>query len=281
MLASVLTKTLRDQGRSLLAWSVSLALIVAMYAAVWPSVRDQPSMSDFIDQMPEAFRSMFATSGADMSTPTGYIQIELLSFMGPIAILIYAVGAGARAIGGEEDRHTMDLLLSNPVGRGRVVLDKFLAMAVGTFLLAAVMGVSLVLEGKLVDLQLPADKVAATMLHLALLGVVFGALALALSAGTGRTGLSRGVPGALAVYRLHRQRTGAAGGRFRPGPAGLAVLPVHRARPAAAGRCLGRRRRLGVHHRGAGGARRRRIPTTGRRRLSASLSYRDRATSRS
>lgn len=199
MLVSVLAKTLRDQGRSLLAWSVSLALIVAMYAAVWPSVRDQPSMSDFIDQMPEAFRSMFATSGADMSTPTGYIQIELLSFMGPIAILIYAVGAGARAIGGEEDRHTMDLLLSNPVGRGRVVLDKFLAMAVGTFLLATVMGVSLVLEGKLVDLQLPADKVAATMLHLALLGVVFGALALALSAGTGRTGLSRGVPGALAV----------------------------------------------------------------------------------
>jgi len=200
MLASVLAKTLRDQGRSLLAWSLSLVLLVAMYAAVWPTVRDQPSMGDFIDQMPEAFRSMFATSGADMSTPTGYIQIELLSFMGPIAVLLYAIGAGAGAIGGEEDRHTMDLLLSNPVGRGRVVLDKFLAMALGTFLLTAVMGVSLVLEGKLVDLELPPDKVAATMLHLALLGVVFGALALMLSAGTGKTGLSRGVPAALAVF---------------------------------------------------------------------------------
>lgn len=199
MPANVLVKTLRDQRRSLLAWSLSLVLIVAMYAAVWPSVRDQPSMSDFIDQMPEAFRSMFATAGADMSTPTGYIQVELLSFMGPIAVLIYAVGAGAGAIGGEEDRHTMDLLLANPVGRWRVVLNKFLAMALGTFLLAAVTGASLVLEGKLVDLDLPADKVAATMLHLALLGVVFGALALALSAATGRTGLSRGLPGALAV----------------------------------------------------------------------------------
>ncbi len=199
MLVSVLAKTLRDQRRSLLAWSLSLALIVAMYVAVWPSVRDQPSMGDFIDQMPEALRSLFATSGADMSTPTGYIQVELLSFMGPIAVLIYAIGVGAGAIGGEEDRRTMDLLLSNPVGRTRVVLDKFLAMALGTFLLAAVMGLSLVLEGKLVDLELPPDKVAATMLHLALLGVVFGALALALSAGTGHTGLSRGVPGALAV----------------------------------------------------------------------------------
>ncbi|MEO5314810.1 ABC transporter permease subunit [Pseudarthrobacter sp. CC12] len=199
MLASVLLKTLRDQGRLLVAWAVSLALVVAMYAAVWPSVKSQPSISAFIEQMPEAFRSLFATSSADLSTPTGYIQVELLSFMGPIAVLIYAVSSGAGAIGGEEDRHTMDLLLANPVGRGRVVVDKFLAMVAGTFLLAAVMGLSLVLEGNLVDLVLPADKVAAAMLHLALLGVVFGALALALSAATGRTGLSRGVPAVLAV----------------------------------------------------------------------------------
>jgi ABC-2 type transport system permease protein len=37
------------------------------------------------------------------------------------------------------------------------------------------------------------------MLHLALLGVVFGSLALALSASTGRTGLSRGIPAVVAV----------------------------------------------------------------------------------
>lgn len=198
MLANVLLKTLRDQGRLLVAWAVSLALIVATYAAVWPAVKSQPSISSFIEQMPEAFRSLFATSSADMSTPTGYIQVELLSFMGPIAVLIYAISSGAGAIGGEEDRHTMDLLLSNPVGRGRVVVDKFLAMVLGTFLLAAVLGISLVVEGSMVDLVLPAGKVAAAMLHLALLGVVFGTLALALSAGTGRTGLSRGVPAVLA-----------------------------------------------------------------------------------
>lgn len=149
MLTSVLTKTLRDQARGLLGWSVSLALLIAMYVAIWPTVRDQPSMGDFLDQMPEAFRSLFASTGADMSTPTGYVQVELLSFMAPIAVLMYAIGAGAGAIGGEEDRHTLDLLLSNPVSRSRVVLDKFLAMAAGTFLLAAVMAVALEVEGVL------------------------------------------------------------------------------------------------------------------------------------
>lgn len=199
MLTSVLTKTLRDQARSLIGWSVSVALLVGMYVAFWPTVRDQPSMSDFLDQLPEAFRSLFASSGADMSTPTGYVQVELLSFMGPIAVILYAVGAGAGSIGGEEDRHTLDLLLSNPVSRTRVVLDKFLAMAAGTLLIAAVMGVALIVEGRFAELELDVGMVAATMLHLALLGVVFGTLAVALSASTGRAGISRGVPAVLVV----------------------------------------------------------------------------------
>ena len=45
---------------------------------------------------PPAFRNLFAMAGADMSTPVGYVQIELLSFMGPVLVLLYAVGAGRR-----------------------------------------------------------------------------------------------------------------------------------------------------------------------------------------
>ncbi len=104
MLRSVLTKTLYDQRRAFPAWVVGLALLVAMYVAIWPSVRDQPSMNQFLDEMPEAFRALFAMSGADMSTPVGYIEIELLSFMGPLLLLIYAVGTGAAAVAGEEER---------------------------------------------------------------------------------------------------------------------------------------------------------------------------------
>ncbi|HET8594861.1 MAG TPA: hypothetical protein VFM07_06410 [Intrasporangium sp.] len=44
-------------------------------------------MQDFPDLMPQALRNLFAMSGADMSTPTGYIQVEFLSFMGPIFVI--------------------------------------------------------------------------------------------------------------------------------------------------------------------------------------------------
>jgi ABC-2 type transport system permease protein len=199
MLRSVLVKTLYDQRRALLAWTVSLVLLVAMYVAIWPSIKNQPSMSEFLNTMPEAFRALFAASGADMSTPVGYIQIELMSFLGPLIVILYAVVSGSAAVAGEEDRHTLDLLLANPVSRARIVLETAAAMVVGTFLLAAVTGVALILEGRVADMALPAGGVAAAMLHLALLGVVFGALALAIGATVGHLAASRAVPAVVAV----------------------------------------------------------------------------------
>jgi ABC-2 type transport system permease protein len=199
MLRTVTTKTLFDQRRSLLAWSVSVVALVAMYAAIWPSMSKQPSMSQFLDQMPEAFRALFAASGADMSTPVGYVQVELMSFIGPMVLLLYTITAGASAIAGEEDRHTLDLVLANPISRARLVLEKLAAMVVGTMLLAVVLGVCLVAEGRPAGLDLPVGRVAAAMLHLALLALVFGALAAAIGAATGHPGAARGVPAVLAV----------------------------------------------------------------------------------
>ena len=199
MLRDVTLKTFYDQRRGLVAWAAGLLLLVAMYVAIWPSIKGQPSISDFLQNMPEAFRSLFATSGADMSTPVGYVQIELLSFMGPLLLILYAVMAGAAAVAGEEDSHTLDLLLANPISRSRLVLEKAAAMVLGTLGLAAVLGVGLVVEGSLADMQLPAGKVAAAMLHMALLALVFGSLALAIGAVFGHAVAARAVPVGVAV----------------------------------------------------------------------------------
>ena len=199
MLRNVLLKTIRDQRRSYAAWCAGVVLLVAMYVALWPSIKGQPSMQDFLNQMPPAFRNLFALSGADMSTPVGYIQVELLSFMGPVLVLLYAIGIGSSTVAGEEDRGTLELLLTTPASRGRVLVDKAIAMAAGTLGLSALLGVALVVEGALASMDLPAANVAAAMFHLGLLGLVFGSLALAIGAGTGRPGLSRAVPVVLAV----------------------------------------------------------------------------------
>lgn len=199
MLHNVATKTLFDQRRALLAWTISLALLVGMYVAIWPSIRDQPAMTDFLDSMPPALRSMFAMSGADMSTPVGYVKVEMLSLMAPLLVLLYAVTTGAAAVAGEEDRHTLDLLLANPVSRARLVVDKLLAMTVGIVLLAGATALALMMISPLADMSLPVGPVVAAMIHLALLALVFGTLATAVGAATGNLAAARTVPAVTAV----------------------------------------------------------------------------------
>ena len=52
--------------------------------------------------------------------------------MVPLLLLIAAIGAGARATAGEEERGTLDLLLANPISRRRLVLEKLAALAAET-----------------------------------------------------------------------------------------------------------------------------------------------------
>ncbi len=199
MLADTGLKTLYDQRRALLAWTASLVGLVAMYAALWPSVRDQSMFNDYLDKMPAALRSLFTASGADMSTATGFVQVELFSLMAPLLLIVFSIGAGASAIAGEEDRHTLELLLANPVSRRRIVLEKLAALVVGTAVLATGTALALLAAGPLTGMSLPPGGVLAAMLHMTLLAVVFGAFALAVGAGTGRSGPSRAVPAVAAV----------------------------------------------------------------------------------
>ena len=184
MRPSVTLETLRGQRRSLLVWSVALAGLIAMYVAVYPSVEGSgSSFSKLIEQMPDAYKALFTTGGGiDFSTPAGYLNVELFTFMGPIVVLLYAISSGASAIAGEEDRHTMELLLVNAVGRRRVLLEKFAALAAGVTCLVSALWLALLLEGRLAGMDVPVADSAAALAHLGLLGIEFGSVALLVGA---------------------------------------------------------------------------------------------------
>ena len=70
MRPSVTLEAVHSQRRSLHVWSVALAGLIAMYVAVWPSVKGQgSSFSKLIDEMPEAYKALFTTGGASTSPP--------------------------------------------------------------------------------------------------------------------------------------------------------------------------------------------------------------------
>jgi ABC-2 type transport system permease protein len=200
----VARKTLRDQRRALTGWAIGMAGLVVMYSAFYPSVKANASqLNKYMETMPEAFKQMIGR--ADITSPTGYIQTELFAIMAPLLLLIFAIGAGARATAGEEEAGTLDLLLANPVRRRSVVLEKFGAMVLAAAGIGVVLWATVALFGPVVGLRVSLEKLAAAVASAVLLGIAFGAIALLLGCWRGHRGLAIGVTASLAVatYLLH------------------------------------------------------------------------------
>ena len=106
---------------------------------------------------------------------------------------------GGDLLAGEEDRGTIDILLANPISRGRVLLEKWAALVAGVTATGAALAAGLAVAIPSVDLRIDAAGAAAAVISVVLLALVFGSLALTVGAATGRRGIARGTAAVLAV----------------------------------------------------------------------------------
>jgi ABC-2 type transport system permease protein len=200
VLSNVFAKSLRDVRRSLAWWSLGLVGLVAMMAAVYPTVRDNPDLNKLVKEYPEALKAFISFGGeVDYTSGAGYLGSELFSFMIPLLLLVAAIGAGSRAIAGEEEKGTLDLLLANPVSRRRVLLEKLGALAFEVVALGFVLWLSLWIGSRAATMKVSAGHLAAGATAAAILAIAFGTIALLVGAASGRRGLAVGLSAALAV----------------------------------------------------------------------------------
>lgn len=200
MLRNVLLKTVRDQRRALMWWSIGLFGTVLMYGAVYPSIRENAAaLNDYIESFPEVFREAFLGESGDFTSPAGYLNTELFGFFGPLLFLLYAVGAGARALAGEEERRSLDILLATPLSRTSVVVQKFGAMVFGIALLSVVLWVSVAVLGPPFDMTPNLANLASAVVSCGLLALAFGGIALAIGCATGRRSVAIGLTAGIAA----------------------------------------------------------------------------------
>ncbi|MGZ4128616.1 MAG: ABC transporter permease subunit [Actinomycetota bacterium] len=199
MLRNVFVKTLRDERRAFLWWSIGLVALSMWITLIYPTYsKGAADFNKFFEQAPKAFRAMFG-EGLDFGTAAGFLKVEVFSLMAPLLVIIFAVGLGSAAIAGEEKRGTAELLVSLPISRTRIALDKFAGLAVSTGLVTVVIGASLIVGVEIMRLDVSIPNLVAATFLCGLMGLMFGALAFALSALTGSRGLSVGVVVALVV----------------------------------------------------------------------------------
>lgn len=197
---SVFGRSLRDTRRSLVWWTLGLVGFVALIVAVWPSVRDNPAIAKLHESYPEALRAFISFGGEfDFGTPVGYLGAELFSLTVPLLLLVASIGAGARALAGEEEHGTLELLLAQPVTRTRVALEKLAALCVEVSVLGAVLWVAIWVGAQATGMDVSGANLLAGTVNAVLLALAYGAIALLTGAATGRRAPAIAVPTALAV----------------------------------------------------------------------------------
>lgn len=139
---NIFIRELKASVKSLLIWSVILALFISVALAKFSVFASDPSMLAMLDSMPPALLDALNMRAFNLTTLTGFFGIMMVYFalMGAIAAAMW----GSEIIAKEERDKTVEFSLVLPVSRSRVVTAKALAALVSCVALVLVTwGVSL------------------------------------------------------------------------------------------------------------------------------------------
>ncbi len=182
MVANIPIKTVTDHQ---FAATIAAAAIFYTAILVGPMFNGLSStLGELTSAMPDALLRI--VGGVDMSTAAGWYHAEVFSLVLPGAIGALTIMMGSRALAGEEDATTMDLLLVNPVTRSKVVVSKFVALVAMATLLGVATFIGTAGGVLLGGLDLAMLNIAGASFQGVALAVLLGASALLGGAVTGR-----------------------------------------------------------------------------------------------
>lgn len=183
LLKNIFLKTLRDYRLSILLWGLALAALMAATAKSYPTffIEGQNKAAQIADLQKLANSFSFLTGPAtDLNILGGFVTWRLMNTLG-VLVSIFGLLMGSALIRGEEEKGTLDVLLSTPHSRPAVLLQKWAAMFVAIMGIMALSWVGLVASAKSIPgYDLDAGAAGLAHLNLGLLAFFYGTLALCL-----------------------------------------------------------------------------------------------------
>jgi ABC-2 type transport system permease protein len=187
---------LRKRWRALLIWGVILGGLGALYVGLYPSMSQL--LEDYIKNAPPDMRQYFGDLQGPISIEE-WLDTEFLSGLVPVALPFLVIIIGARAIAGNEERKRLDLLLGTPLRRSQLDVGAMGTMALSLAGVLALTWLLTYVAALAAGVGLPPGRLAAALATLWPLCLVFGSLALLLSAVVRRSALAIVIPALILV----------------------------------------------------------------------------------
>jgi ABC-2 type transport system permease protein len=154
MSGAVFIETLRRTWAQTLLWALGLGFL-AMTIVLMIPLMDMMAMVKLLESMPAFVRSAVGVGDNLMviTTPEGFVAV---GFFGKLALVLaaYPVVMGLRVTANEEEDGILDVLMSAPLPRWRMVVEKLAAYALSIIVIALTVLAGMWLGAMIVDVQL-------------------------------------------------------------------------------------------------------------------------------
>ncbi len=192
---SIYLRTLRDFRLAILGWSVGMGLVMVELAAALGSLISTPAARHVLVSLAGTYA--WNADPVAVDTVGGYSTWKVGIFI--LLITVWPLLACSRMLRGEEERGSLDALLSLPRGRARVALEKLAAVWTALLLIGLLIGLITFAGGQKFNADYGLADSLLFGLNLALISGVFGSLALLISQFTQERSTASGITGGLLV----------------------------------------------------------------------------------
>ncbi|MDP4038798.1 MAG: ABC transporter permease subunit [bacterium] len=184
---NIFLKTLRDYRWTLFGWAIGLAVLVFLTVSFYPAFSSKAAgdLNKLFQQLPDALKA-FVGNEADYTSPTGYLNSQLYVLNIPLFLIIFGITLGSSLLAKEEDRGTLELLLSAPKSRNQILIQKFLATVIITVVLTGIIYLSTYLSAKIFNVAIGQRNLLLIHLPVFLIGMVSVSIAMLFSVVNGK-----------------------------------------------------------------------------------------------
>lgn len=197
MFKSIFTKTLYEKRWSTLAWGLGLFAMTLLTMSFYPTFSQTGGLADSLKSLPKSVQGLVG-SLESLKTVAGYTGQQIYALRIPLLTLILGISLGVGLLAGDEERGTLQALLTNPISRVKVFWQKFSAIALLLLVANLIVVGAVITSYPIIHDSMPLGYLLQAAIACWLLTLIFAGLAFSLGAATGKKGLSVGIASGVA-----------------------------------------------------------------------------------
>ncbi len=175
----IFRRALRDSRKGIIGWGLVLAGLAIWLQAFFPAI--EGVLESFSGLLEIPLVKGLVGNIDDFSTLPGFLGVKLLALL-PLITGVYVVLYALGIVSGEENRGTLDILLSTPAPRWMVIVEKFAALTLALLVISALFLVGLAVGSLLLgEMGLSLEQIIAAAVNLVPISLFMAALTLLLT----------------------------------------------------------------------------------------------------